>query len=510
MQALKKMYDQPSARNKVSFMTHLSEFNTIVDQLASVAITFDDEVQAFLIMSQVPKSWHGTITVVSNSTEKEKLKLSEVVNLILTEDVRRGSIDHSGSGTSGSALSFEQQKGKIQNVRHDPNLKRNLVSVGQLAAAGYTSTFTGDTWRVSKDTMVAAKGKKVGTLYLTSHGSDTLVVLVLDRRESSNLWHNRLGHMSEKRMKVMQAIGKLPELDDHDMEKLDAKSQKCTFIENGEDEFGYCFLDDKNTKLAQLPAGKKALLNKWVYRLKQESDGKKRYKGRLVVKGFQQKEGIDYTEIFLLVVKIATMRMMLCLVAAENLYLEQFDVKTAFLHGDLDEEIYMKQPVGFIVKGKEEIVCMLKKSLYGLKQALRQWVIEFDDFMLAHPWKSLQTFLGQSLKTDAEREREYMAKVSYTSHMDSLMYAMVHTRPDIAHVVGVVSKFASNPGKQHLEAVKWIMRYLRGRTDLLLCIVRGKLTLKVYVDADFAYDHGTGYVYTMGATTMSWVSRLQK
>jgi hypothetical protein len=99
----------------------------------------------------------------------------------------------------------------LKDFRHVPNLKRNLVSVGQLAAAGYTSTFTGDTWKVSNGTMVAAKGKKVGTLYLTSHGSDTLVVV--DSKESSNLWHYRLGHMSEKGMKVIQSNGKLPGLE---------------------------------------------------------------------------------------------------------------------------------------------------------------------------------------------------------------------------------------------------------------------------------------------------------
>ncbi|TNV99076.1 hypothetical protein C5H24_12405, partial [Xylella fastidiosa] len=85
-----------------------------------------------------------------------------------------------------------------------------------LAAAGYTSTFTGDTWKVSNGTMVTAKGKKVGTLYLTSHGSDTLAVV--DSKESSNLWHYRLGHMSEKGMKVMQSNGKLPGLESVDID----------------------------------------------------------------------------------------------------------------------------------------------------------------------------------------------------------------------------------------------------------------------------------------------------
>ena len=90
-----------------------------------------------------------------------------------------------------------------------------------------------------------------------------------------------------------------------------------------------------------MPIGKKTLHNKWVYRIKNEHDGSKRYKAKLVVKGFQQKEGIDYIDIFSLVVKMSTIRLVLGMVAAENLHFEQLDVKTAFLHGDLEEDIYM-------------------------------------------------------------------------------------------------------------------------------------------------------------------------
>ena len=110
-----------------------------------------------------------------------------------------------------------------------------------------------------------------------------------------------------------------------------------------------------------------------MYAKKEDVDGKSnvRFKARLVAKGYAQKEGIDYNEIFSLVVKHSSIRIMLALVAQYDLELVQLDVKTAFLHGDLNEEIYMCQPDGYKVKGKENLFCKLKKSLYGLKQSPR-------------------------------------------------------------------------------------------------------------------------------------------
>ncbi|PKI75267.1 hypothetical protein CRG98_004307 [Punica granatum] len=112
-----------------------------------------------------------------------------------------------------------------------------------------------------------------------------------------------------------------------------------------------------------------------------------RYKARLVVKGFNQKKGVDFEEIFSPVVKMSSIRVVLALADSLNLEIEQLDVKTTFLHGDLEEEIYMEQPEGFRVKCKKHLVCRLRKSLYGLKQAPRQWYRMFDSFMLNHGYK---------------------------------------------------------------------------------------------------------------------------
>lgn len=98
-----------------------------------------------------------------------------------------------------------------------------------------------------------------------------------------------------------------------------------------------------------------------------------RCKARLVVKGFAQKKDVDFDEIFSPVVKMSSIWVVLGMAASINLEVEQLDVKTTFLYGDLEEEIYMEQLEGFVEKGKDKFVCKLKKSLYGLKQALRQW-----------------------------------------------------------------------------------------------------------------------------------------
>ena len=100
-----------------------------------------------------------------------------------------------------------------------------------------------------------------------------------------------------------------------------------------------------------------------------------------MLKGFAQNKGIYFDETFYLVVKMTSIRTILSLVVVEDLHLEQLDVKMAFLHGDLEEKIYMQQPQGYEVKGKENLVCSLKESLYGMKQDPRQWYLKFDNFM---------------------------------------------------------------------------------------------------------------------------------
>ena len=318
-------------------------------------------------------------------------------------------------------------------------------------------------------------------------------------------------------------------------------------------------------ELVELPEGKRAIGCKWVYKKKEavsEKEGEK-FKARLVAKGYSQKKGVDYDEIFSPVVRHTSIRTVLALVAHSDMQLEQMDVKTAFLHGDLEEQIYMVQPEGFSQPGQEHLVCNLKKSLYGLKQSPRQWYKRFDSYMIRIGYKrceydccvyvkrldddsfvflllyvddmliaaksmsevnklktllnkefdmkdlgSAKKILGMEIRRDRASRRlwlsqcsyvekvldrfsmgnakpvstplanhfrlstaqcpktddevQVMSKVPYTSAVGCLMYAMVCTRPDLAQAISVVSKFLSNPGRQHWDAVKWIFINLKG------------------------------------------------
>ncbi|GJV24190.1 retrotransposon protein, putative, ty1-copia subclass [Tanacetum coccineum] len=112
---------------------------------------------------------------------------------------------------------------------------------------------------------------------------------------------------------------------------------------------------------------------KWIFKKKMKADGTiDKYKARLVIKGFRQREGLDYFDTYSLVTRITSIRMVLAIATLRNLEVYLMDVKPTFLNGDLEEEIYMNQPQGFIALGLESKVCRLVKSLYDLRKNLKQ------------------------------------------------------------------------------------------------------------------------------------------
>ena len=129
---------------------------------------------------------------------------------------------------------------------------------------------------------------------------------------------------------------------------------------------------NKTRVIVEAPRNKKFVGCKWVFKKKKGSKSTSApvYKAGVMAKGFTQVEGVDFHEVFSPVVKHSSIRALLAILAMEDLELHQLDVKTTFLHGELEEEIYMRQPKGFKVKGKESHVCRLKKSLYGLWRIL--------------------------------------------------------------------------------------------------------------------------------------------
>ncbi|KAL2230649.1 UNVERIFIED_CONTAM: Retrovirus-related Pol polyprotein from transposon TNT 1-94, partial [Sesamum indicum] len=350
--------------------------------------------------------------------------------------------------------------------------------------------------------------------------------------------------------------------------------------------------DDKTWILVPKPKNASVVDCKWLFKIKQENPIK--YKARLVAKGFTQKEGIDYNEIFSPVVKYTTVRIILALTAHYDWELKQVDVKTAFLHGDLDENIYMNQPFGFSDMSKPDYVCLLKKSLYGLKQSPRQWNKKFDVFMLSLKFTrsnydhclyfkyvdntpiflvlyvddmliaspSLQLIhvlqkdlckgfemkdlgnakqiLGMSIvrdrntsyillnqksylltilkkffmenakptsvplvanfqlcksqcpKTDSEIQK--MDKILYSNVISSIMFLMVCTRPDVAYAISCLSRYMSNPGPPHWEALKWLLRYFCGSEKIGITFSKysAHAHLVGYVDSNYANDSDSG------------------
>ena len=136
-------------------------------------------------------------------------------------------------------------------------------------------------------------------------------------------------------------------------------------------------------ELTSLPQDSNPIGVKWVYKTKRDAKGVvERHKARLVVKGYKQKYGIDYEEVFAPVARLETVRLLISLAAQRRWKMHQMDVKSAFLNGKLEEEVYVEQPPGFIIKGQEKKVYKLKKALYGLKQAPRAWNSRIDNYFM--------------------------------------------------------------------------------------------------------------------------------
>jgi hypothetical protein len=168
---------------------------------------------------------------------------------------------------------------------------------------------------------------------------------------------------------------------DEELTFFEEAIQKKEWVDSMTEEYQSIIKNDV-WEIVPRPKGKDVVSSKWLFKIKHVVDGSiEKYKARFVTCGFSQKEGIDYEETFAHVARYTSIRTIIALVARMKWKLHQMDVKTAFLNGVIEEEVYIEQPQGFEVEDRKSHVCRLKKDLYGLKQAPRAWYGHIDSFL---------------------------------------------------------------------------------------------------------------------------------
>ncbi|GKC74659.1 putative ribonuclease H-like domain-containing protein, partial [Tanacetum coccineum] len=289
--------------------------------------------------------------------------------------------------------------------------------------------------------------------------------------------------------------------------------------------------------LVDLPYGKKAVGTKWVYRNKQDERGVVvRNNARLVAQGHKQEEGIDYDKVFAPVAKIESIRIFLAFASYMGFIVYQMDVKSAFLYGTIDEEVYVSQPLGFVDPKFPKKVYKVVKALYGLHQAPRAWYATLSTFLLKSGYRRgtidktlfikkdkndimlVQVYVDDIIFGSTKRswcdEFEALMKSRFQmssmgeltfflglqvkqkedgifisqdkSIIGSLMY-LTASRPYIMFAVCACSRFQVTPKTSQLNAVKRIFRYLKGKPKLGLWYPRvSSFDLEAYSDSDYA------------------------
>ncbi|KAA0059765.1 integrase [Cucumis melo var. makuwa] len=315
-------------------------------------------------------------------------------------------------------------------------------------------------------------------------------------------------------------------------------------------------------KMVDLPEGKNAIGLKWVYKSKFIVNGSlEKHKARLVAKGYAQQHGIDFEETFSPVARFETVRIVLALAAQQQWPVYQFDVKSAFLNGELEEEFCVEQPEGFVKKDSEEKVYKLTKALYGLKQAPRacsskSLVAEFKSHMknkfemtdlgLLHFFLGLEVcqtdggiFISQKkyvkdllkkfgminckpaitpMNVNEKLQQNDGAEMANAQLFRSLVGGFIyltHTRPNISYSIGVIFMFMQRPSKDHFGAAKRVMRYIAGTIQYGIWYSKvSDFKLCGFTDNDWASSLDdrrsvSANVFTLGSGVIAWSSKKQ-
>ncbi|GJU04879.1 retrovirus-related pol polyprotein from transposon TNT 1-94 [Tanacetum coccineum] len=243
---------------------------------------------------------------------------------------------------------------------------------------------------------------------------------------------------------------------------------------------------NKTWELTILPAGTKPIGVKWVFKTKLNEKGEvEKHKARLVAKGYAQQYGVDYTEVFAPVARLDTIRLILALAAHHGWDVFQLDVKSAFLQGELKEEVFVQQPPGYEKKGEEDKVYKLTKALYGLKQAPRAWYSKIEAYFVREGFarcSSEHTLFTKSKEGGIEVIQSpngiFVCQRKYAWEVLA-RFDMGNSNPVLNPIVPV-----DMWAVQHWRAGKRLLRYLKGTTELGIFYKRkSKASLEVYTDS---------------------------
>ena len=233
-------------------------------------------------------------------------------------------------------------------------------------------------------------------------------------------------------------------------------------------------------ELVDHPKDKEIIGVKWVYKTKLNPDGSiQKHKARLVAKGYSQQPGVDYNETFAPVARLDTIRVLVELAAQRRWKIHQLDVKSAFLNGFLEEEIYVEQTQGFVKKGKEDQVLKLKKALYGLKQAPRAWYSRIDSYFMSSGFRRSQSEPTLYIKTQGNSDTLiislYVDDLIYTGNNEEMIQEFKHDMMKTFEMsdLGLMNYFLGIEISQENEGIficqKWYTENLLKKFKLYGC-----------------------------------------
>ncbi|GJR74553.1 zinc finger, CCHC-type containing protein [Tanacetum coccineum] len=424
-----------------------------------------------------------------------KTKVDEIASILYMGD------DHFAPVHGKGSVVLEFSSGKsitLFNVLYVPKLRKNLIS-----GFGYYNNgmFMLNLNKVPDDS---------DSVYMSS---STVV--------NSSLWHARLGHVHYKRMLEMSKDELIPAIDenpdkwpllvpDPKRKTLGERGIDCIFVGYAKHskDIGFLLLNlmtlpkdiipnlDESQRDDHSDDVQVRFLN--FVRLQHGSskeDGKSmetidKFKARLVIQGFRQKEGIDYFDTYAPVARITTIILLLALAATHNLVIHQMNVKTSFLNDDLDEEVYMKD---------------CNYTIHYIEKILKKF--NHED---CSPVSTLMDPV-EKLKPNTSKPVD---QLEYSRAIGCLMYAMTSTRPDIAYAVGRLSRFTSNPSRQHWQAITRVFKYLKGTMNYGLSYMGYPSVLEGYRNDSWiimlkilSLIRGVMGVPAMGDGAISWVPK---